>query len=151
MRLARVLGALDMLGPGARLLLSPHEQVWYSQRLATLRATLGEEVYDDCWAAGRALSADQLLEEALALLEARPAEAGAREPPLRRTRAAGLLSPREQEVLALVAQGLTNKHIAERLVISESTARYHLASLLNKLGADNRTQAVRRAMQQGLL
>jgi len=63
----------------------------------------------------------------------------------------GLLSPREQEVLPLVTEGLTNKEIAERLVISASTAKYHLTSLLNKLGADNRTQAVAHATQQGLL
>jgi DNA-binding NarL/FixJ family response regulator len=46
---------------------------------------------------------------------------------------------------------LTNKEIAERLVICENTAKFHVTSLLNKLGADNRTQAVARATQQGLL
>jgi two-component system nitrate/nitrite response regulator NarL len=54
-------------------------------------------------------------------------------------------------VLPLVATGLTNKAIADRLVISESTAKFHLTSLLNKLGADNRTQAVAHATRQGLL
>jgi len=74
--LARVLGAIDMLGPAARLLLSPHEQAWYSQTLTTLGATLGRETFDDCCAAGRALSADQLLDEALGLLAASSAAAG---------------------------------------------------------------------------
>jgi DNA-binding NarL/FixJ family response regulator len=45
------------------------------------------------------------------------------QPPSRKPRASDLLSPREQEVLALVAAGLTNKEIAERLVISESTTK----------------------------
>jgi DNA-binding CsgD family transcriptional regulator len=63
----------------------------------------------------------------------------------------GLLSPREQEVLLLVAEGLTNEEIAGRLVVSRGTATFHLTSLLQKLGADNRTQAVTHARQQGLL
>jgi DNA-binding NarL/FixJ family response regulator len=63
----------------------------------------------------------------------------------------GLLSPREAEVLPLVAEGLTNKDIAERLVVSESTARFHVGSLLNKLRADNRTQVVAHARHRGLL
>src|SRR5262249_53889488 len=54
-------------------------------------------------------------------------------------------------MLALVADGLTNTEIADRLVISESTARYHLTSLLSKLGAVNRTQAVAHTRQQALL
>ena len=61
------------------------------------------------------------------------------------------LTPRELEIVRMVAQGLRNRVIGERLVISESTAKYHLTSLLNKLGADNRTQAVAHATQQGLL
>ena len=50
-----------------------------------------------------------------------------------------------------MAEGLTNSEIAERLVIGVTTAKYHVGSLLKKLGADNRTQAVARATQQGLL
>jgi DNA-binding CsgD family transcriptional regulator len=55
--------------------------------------------------------------------------------------ALGRLSGREQEVLELVAQGLTNRQIAERLVISPVTARNHVSSILTKLGMENRTQA----------
>ena len=51
------------------------------------------------------------------------------------------LSPREREVLALIAQGHSNKRIAHTLYISESTAKYHVRSLLDKLGADTRAQA----------
>ena len=71
--------------------------------------------------------------------------------PPRQPRSAGLLSAREQEVLALVAEGLTNSEIAERLVIGVTTAKYHVGSLLKKLGADNRTQAVAYATRQGFL
>ena len=63
----------------------------------------------------------------------------------------GVLSPRETEVLGLVAEGLPNREIAGRLFISERTVRYHLSSAFGKLGAHNRTQAVRLAEQQDLL
>lgn len=62
-----------------------------------------------------------------------------------------LLSPREREVLALVAQGRSNKEIAQRLYIAEGTAKYHVRSLLDKLGADTRAEAVAHAGQRGLL
>ena len=66
-------------------------------------------------------------------------------------RAGGLLSGREQAVLRLVAEGLPNKQIAQSLAISERTVKFHLTSLFNKLGADNRAQAVALAVQRGLL
>jgi len=61
------------------------------------------------------------------------------------------LTAREQEVLALLAQGLPNKEIAERLVITERTAKFHVSAIMSKLGATNRTEAVALARQQGLL
>ena len=54
-------------------------------------------------------------------------------------------------MLRLVLEGLSNREIAGRLFISERTVRYHLSSAFGKLGAANRTQAVRLAEQQGLL
>jgi DNA-binding NarL/FixJ family response regulator len=51
----------------------------------------------------------------------------------------------------LVAEGLANKQIAARLGISESTAKYHLVAVLNKLGADSRAQAVAIAARRGLI
>jgi DNA-binding NarL/FixJ family response regulator len=51
------------------------------------------------------------------------------------------LTLREHEVLALLAEGLTNREIAERLVVSEGTAKTHVARILLKLGARNRTEA----------
>ena len=61
------------------------------------------------------------------------------------------LTPRELEVLELLAEGLPNKAIAGRLGISDQTVKFHVASISGKLGASNRTDAVRRAVRRGLL
>ena len=61
------------------------------------------------------------------------------------------LTPREVEVLRLLAQGLQNKEIASELVISERTVKFHVSSIMGKLGAGNRTEAVTIAAQQGLI
>ncbi|TPL54280.1 helix-turn-helix transcriptional regulator [Mesorhizobium sp. B2-4-6] len=61
------------------------------------------------------------------------------------------LSPREAEVLALLAEGAPNKIIARRLNISVHTAKFHVAAILIKLGAANRTDAIAIAMRQGLV
>jgi DNA-binding NarL/FixJ family response regulator len=61
------------------------------------------------------------------------------------------LTAREIEVLELLAEGLANKAIAVRLGISDQTVKFHVASILGKLGATNRTDAVRRALRRGLV
>ena len=61
------------------------------------------------------------------------------------------LTPREVQVLELMTEGLPNKFIAERLRISDQTVKFHIASILGKLGAANRTDAVRRALRRGLV
>ena len=71
----------------------------------------------------------------------RPAPAGLVEP----------LTPRETEVLQLLAQGLTNKTIAERLGISDHTAKFHVNAILGKLGAQSRTEAIVQAARLGLV
>jgi ATP/maltotriose-dependent transcriptional regulator MalT len=63
----------------------------------------------------------------------------------------GGLTPREREVLALVAEGLTNRQIAERLVISEGTAIRHVSNIFGKLGVTNRSAATRAALEHGLV
>jgi DNA-binding NarL/FixJ family response regulator len=61
------------------------------------------------------------------------------------------LTPREIEVLELLAEGLPNKAIATRLSISDQTVKFHVSSISGKLGARNRTDAVRRAVRRGLI
>jgi len=61
------------------------------------------------------------------------------------------LTERELEVLHLLAQGMPNKEIASKLVISERTAKFHVSSIMSKLGATNRTEAVSLAAQKGII
>jgi DNA-binding NarL/FixJ family response regulator len=61
------------------------------------------------------------------------------------------LTQRESEVLTLLADGLPNKAIARRLEISDETVKFHLGSIFGKLGASNRTDAVRQALRKGLV
>ena len=61
------------------------------------------------------------------------------------------LTPRELQVLSLVADGLPNKAIAAALGVSDETVKFHLGSVFGKLGASNRTDAVRQALRRGLI
>jgi DNA-binding NarL/FixJ family response regulator len=65
--------------------------------------------------------------------------------------AAESLTRRETQVLELMAEGLPNKAIAVELGISDQTVKFHVASISGKLGAANRTDAVRRAVRRGLI
>jgi NarL family two-component system response regulator LiaR len=61
------------------------------------------------------------------------------------------LTAREREVLALMVEGLSNRAIAERLVVSRSTVKFHVSSILSKLGVSSRTEAVSLALQSKLV
>jgi NarL family two-component system response regulator YdfI len=72
-----------------------------------------------------------------------------RSPPVEPMREA--LTPREREVLEMLAEGLSNKEIAWRMNISEHTVKFHIASIFGKLGASTRTEAVMNGIRQGLV
>ena len=70
---------------------------------------------------------------------------------MRQVRGGGQLTPRELEVLALVARGMSNPDIARELFIGEATVKSHLLHVFDKLGVSDRTAAVTRALERGLL
>jgi predicted ATPase/DNA-binding CsgD family transcriptional regulator len=131
---------------GVMLIPSLHAHV--VELVLAARARLGAE-WVEVWESGRQLSA----EEALSLLPAakttRPTIV-APQPPLL-VNDAESLTAREAEVLQLVALGITNKEIAERLVVSAGTVHTHLKSIFGKLGVATRAAATRAAIERGLV
>lgn len=127
-------------------------------------ALVAEEAYTRAvWTAGargllpRDVDAEELAAALVAVVRGlvvlTPALAGALMPAdhLPETRLVEALTPREREVLQLLAEGLPNKAIARRLGISEHTVKFHVNAILGKLGAQSRTEAVVRATRLGLI
>jgi NarL family two-component system response regulator LiaR len=117
---------------------------------AEARSALEDAVVAAAVAAQRARSLTIALEETLAALSAPNERVATHATPVlasqdHRTDA---LSPREKEVLSLVAEGRSNKAIAEALFVSPNTVKTHVASLLNKLHADSRVQLAAIAARQ---
>jgi predicted ATPase/DNA-binding CsgD family transcriptional regulator len=131
-RAARIVGAASRLWStfGTDLFGSEFFTARRAQCEATARRALGDPAFDDAVDQGAAARLDVVLRE---LLDHEPARAAAR-------RTDSVLTRREQEVAALVAEGLTNQEIAERLVISQRTAEGHVEHVLRKLDFRSRTQ-----------
>jgi non-specific serine/threonine protein kinase len=145
---ARLLGAADAQRNTGGFVRNAYEEWAYDDARVQLVERAGEDHIQSCLTAGGRLSLEQAADTARALL------AHAASPTARLQDAGvdrGKLSRREYEVLQLVAQGLSNKQIAHVLTISENTVKYHVTSLLNKLGADTRAQTVAMAAQLNLL
>jgi non-specific serine/threonine protein kinase len=136
-RAARLFGAaaglVDAIGWVAPLATSRYR---YREHVGLVRARLGEPAFSSVWKAGQALSVEDAI--ALAMSSVLPP------PPSRRgtpsTSGTVPLTRREQEVVALVAAGRTNREIAQALVISERTAESHVSNALAKVGVSSRAQ-----------
>jgi DNA-binding NarL/FixJ family response regulator len=109
-----------------------------------VRARLRADDAAAAWQAGRGLTLEQIVAEVL-VFEG-PARAGSSE-----RDGLAQLSPREREVATLVAQGLSNRDIAQRLVVSERTAENHVQHVLNRLGLHSRAQVAVWAVHNGLI
>ena len=120
----------------------------YRRHVSDLLETLGVEAYATAWAAGRALSLKQAIAEARAVATGPHAEA---ELPGVSPGASAALSPRERDVLRLLARGWTDREIAEALFVSRRTVNSHVAGILGKLGVHSRRAAVSRARDLALL
>jgi len=125
----RILGAVQAGAKGYLLKGAPREQIFQAIRVVSQGGSLLEPVV-----------ASKLMRHVAGEGKARSGE-GLVEP----------LTKRELEVLAQLAQGKTNREIAEDLVITERTAKFHVSSILRKLDASNRTEAVTLAAQYGLV
>ena len=114
---------------------------------------LGQQRLDAAWAAGRALSLEQAIEYGLTAPAARRGPAPQAPVPPASTvngQADSPLTARELEVALLLARGLTNRQIADELVIAERTASTHVTHILTKLGFSTRAQVAVWAVERGL-
>ncbi len=120
----------------------------YERGLALARSALSSEAFEAAWSLGEGLSLDAAIDEALAG-EDTSDEAETVSTPSEAAVQAGL-TPRERELLPLLAQGLTDREIAEALSISPRTVGYHVTNLLSKLNVESRTAAAAYAIRNGL-
>jgi predicted ATPase/DNA-binding CsgD family transcriptional regulator len=144
-RAARLWGAAEGMSEtyGAQFSHAGRAAIDYEGRLEIARSQLDEAAWTAAWAEGRAMDSEQAVEYAL---EQRLAP----EPLAVEPHPAGL-SARQAEVLRLVATGMTNAEVAEKLFLSSRTVGWHLASIYRKLGLHSRTEATRFAAEHDLL
>jgi predicted ATPase/DNA-binding CsgD family transcriptional regulator len=124
-----------------------------NDNLADLSTQMDENEFATIWAEGRAMTVDQAIQYVLALPSLTESTAVQEDDPngLQQTVYPNLggLTPREREVVVLIAQGKSNRAIAQALVISEKTAERHVANILSKLGFHSRTQVATWAVEKG--
>ncbi len=118
---------------------SPGELALHEPHLALASSQLGDEAWQEALAEGRAMSLEEAAQYALSE-EADQSGATIGQEPSAYDEPMGNLTRREQEVVRLIAQGLTNRQISTELSISERTAGNHVAKILRKLGLRSRTQ-----------
>jgi len=141
-RAARLLGTAEALLEVIGAPLPLHCRPAHERTLAALRARLDEETFAVAWAEGRSMTSEQTV----AALEQPGVEPAAPSSPY----PAGLTA-REVEVLRLVAEGLTDAQVAEKLFISLRTVNAHLRSIYTKLGVGSRSAATRYAIEHRLI
>ncbi len=146
---ATLIGAIDALEQEVGAPIFPSARVNYDRAVAVARAALGEEQFANLRAAGRTLRLENAVAvaAAVAVPAARGGVAGQyRSPPI-----AGALTNREQDVLRLVAEGRTDREIADHLFLSHRTVNAHVARILAKLDVRTRREAALRGRELGLL
>jgi predicted ATPase/DNA-binding CsgD family transcriptional regulator len=168
-RAARIYGTVDSMRQAIGFARALDEVDRYEQELLFIRETLGEAAFSAAWEAGRGLDWDDAVREGLGepLAASVPADEAVAPPaPTRGARPAGpaavpLLAPdgpsavevltrRERDIAILLARGLTNRQIAQSLVVTEGTAANYVRRVLQRLGFQNRAQVAAWAVEQGL-
>jgi predicted ATPase/DNA-binding CsgD family transcriptional regulator len=140
-RSAQLFGAADLLRATLLAPTPPVERADRDAGLSAARAALGEERFEKALAAGRAIPP----EEAIALAATETAS------PRQATSMPHDLTAREVEVLKLVAEGLTDAQVAEKLYLSPRTIGHHLRSIYRKLRVPSRAAAATAALERGLI
>ncbi len=146
-RAAKLWGAEEALRESIGQPLSHHDRHHpdYENLVAITRSQLAEEAWETAWSEGRAMTPEEATEYALSEVVEEESTPSAKEEDT-----AGL-SERELEILRLVARGMTDSQVAERLFISPRTVGQHLRSIYRKLGVPSRAAAAREAVERSLI
>jgi len=150
---AQLWGAAEALREAIDVPRLPVDRRGYEQAVTTVRTQLGEEAFATAWAEGRTMSPEQALAAPGQVALFAPTQ-GQRIPsptPASPPSYPDALTTHEVEVLRVVAQGLTNEQVAERLVISPRTVDTHLTSIYSKIGISSRAAATRYAIEHHLV
>jgi DNA-binding CsgD family transcriptional regulator/tetratricopeptide (TPR) repeat protein len=148
---ARLFGASAAAIEDAGTPIWPVDRVDYDRNLAAVRARLGDVAFTAAWATGRALPRERAVALALEIAaELKDAGETARMVSSSSEYGAVRLTPREAEVLRLLARHLTDKEIAAELSLSPRTVMHHVSSLLGKLGVATRREAAAWGARHGL-
>jgi len=150
---ARILGAVDALLGAIGAVLDVDGRISYMQAIAFARAQLSTKEFEKAWAEGRVMTIEQTIALALEGSASEMAISGSRpsDTAVLRPFYLGSLTRREVEVLRLMADGLTNAMIAERLFLRTPTVNSHLTSIYSKLGVTGRNAATRIAIEHSLV
>ena len=143
---ARWFGAEDTVRAAYGFAVEYEYRALHDRAIDDARAALGDEVFAATWAAGRAMPIEETVAEALAFVPS-TTTASDRAP---QTELKTTLTPQEHRVLCLLAEGKTDRQIAERLFIARSTARRHVANLYQKLAVHSRAEATAYALRHHL-
>jgi ATP/maltotriose-dependent transcriptional regulator MalT len=148
----RLWGAAEALREAMGAPIHPVYRASYEQAIAQARDTLGEQAFLTSWIEGRGMTPEQALRAQEPLPSFPGGSSVPQSPaPIRSLLYPAGLTPREVEVLRLLAQGWTDAQIAEHLVISPRTVNRHTTSLYSKLNVSSRAAATRRALEYHLL
>jgi len=138
-RAARLFGAAEALREASGAVLSLGDGANLQPSIDAVRSTLGADGWSAAWAAGKAMTQERAIEYALSLPEPSPHRLMTLQEASTETSTTAL-TRREREIAGLVAQGLTNRQIAEQLVLSVRTVDVHTSNIMRKLGLHSRAQ-----------
>ena len=146
-RAVRLLGASEAALERIGAFITLADKVEVDRNMAAVRAQLDVTAFETAWAEGREMTLDQAVNYALhniGLEVGHPGQVG-------RSPLANPLTTRELEILHLMAQGMSNRAIAERLFLAVGSVKWYGSQICNKLQAQNRVQAIVRARELNIL
>jgi predicted ATPase/DNA-binding CsgD family transcriptional regulator len=141
---ARIFGHAEAVRAPVGSVIDPADRPEYNRTISRLRSALGEDAFAALWAEGATLRLEEIIECAL------PESDATMESTRTDKEKFGGLTAREREVARLIAQGKSNREIAEAMTVGVKTVETYVTRILNKLGFDSRVQIATWAIEKGL-